>query len=253
MILYKITNRQNGKCYIGITSKPLRQRLTKHWYAAKYHKNPGSPLQAALRKYGLASFTIEEIARADSWDDLCRMEIEAIAQHGTMAPNGYNVTEGGEGTLGVSQPGYWLGKKRSPETVAKVRAGNLGKRMTPEQRARIREAIRGRKLSEEHKARIRAAKMGELNPQYGRARSKEERDKISAALTGRKHPPEFGNAISERLKVFHHSAKITTDTVRLIRAQSKAGRMGKDIAAELGLSNGAVSMIISGKRWGHVT
>ena len=50
----------------------------------------------------------------------------------------------------------WIkGKKRSPETIAKIRAANLGKKHSPEAIAKMR----GRKRSPETIAKIRAAKL----------------------------------------------------------------------------------------------
>jgi group I intron endonuclease len=97
--LYKLTS-PSGKSYIGISNKTLEARWAKHVEHACGKRNAGA-LYAALRKYGIESFTRVVLAEADDWGALCAMEIEAIKSHGTLAPGGYNLTVGGEGFVGL--------------------------------------------------------------------------------------------------------------------------------------------------------
>lgn len=96
--LYKLTS-PSGKSYIGITSKRFEARWAKHLEHAAGKRTAGA-LYAALRKYGPESFTHEVLTTSASWNELCELERATIQRLGTLAPNGYNITTGGEGVLG---------------------------------------------------------------------------------------------------------------------------------------------------------
>jgi group I intron endonuclease len=95
--LYKLTS-PTGKSYIGISLKAMESRWSKHVEHA-LGKRTGA-LYNALRKYGPDSFTRMVLAEEENWDRLCDMEVQAIREHGTKTPNGYNMTDGGEGHVG---------------------------------------------------------------------------------------------------------------------------------------------------------
>ncbi len=94
MFIYKITNKINGKSYIGQTIRSIRERWENHKTTAKYLKRD-TYLYKAIRKYGLENFTIEEIDGANSLSELNYKEFIAIHKNNTLAPNGYNLKEGG--------------------------------------------------------------------------------------------------------------------------------------------------------------
>lgn len=89
--LYKLTFK-SGKCYIGQTTRKVRIRFTQHRAAA----NRGSklPVHCAWRAHGEPDLLV--IGEFDSHEDLHLAEIEAIASHNTLSPNGYNVSFGGD-------------------------------------------------------------------------------------------------------------------------------------------------------------
>lgn len=103
MIAYEITNTANGKRYIGITTRTLRQRWNGH-VAGSRRVDATAPIYCAFRKHGVAAFTMREVARATSRADLFALEIILIAQAGSFWPNGYNATLGGEGVPGFHPP-----------------------------------------------------------------------------------------------------------------------------------------------------
>ena len=93
--IYKITNKINGKCYIG-QSDNITARWQKH---RKTPFNPNSrcynyPLYRAIRKYGLENFTFEVVEEC-SIDELEEKEIAYIAQYNAYGDFGYNQNEGG--------------------------------------------------------------------------------------------------------------------------------------------------------------
>jgi hypothetical protein len=56
-IIYKITNRINGKCYIGQTINSFYDRYGYKWWESRAYKN--EHFRRSLKKYGNQSFTVE--------------------------------------------------------------------------------------------------------------------------------------------------------------------------------------------------
>ena len=91
MFLYKITNKINGKIYIGQTINSIGKRWHNHC-----RKNHGcSAISNAIRKYSKENFTIEEIGGANSQSELNYRGWLLIHNLNSKAPNGYNLKEGG--------------------------------------------------------------------------------------------------------------------------------------------------------------
>lgn len=165
--VYKITCLATSRCYIGITVKPAALRFRQHKGDCLRGKTPGSRLHRAMRKYGLDSFSVDQIDVCSSWAEACEMEQAFVALFDTYA-NGYNATKGGEGTLGLRPTAETLtklsavrkGKPKSAEWKAKIGDANRGRVFPPvtdEARANMSAFQKGRPKSEEHKAKIRAA------------------------------------------------------------------------------------------------
>lgn len=107
--IYKITNRTSGRSYVGLTSKPLARRFKEHvdeaYHGVRRHRNGTRyAIHAALIKYGVENFTIEEIHSQLSLDEGREREIYYIKKYNSYAsnanlpnmPRGYNETPGGE-------------------------------------------------------------------------------------------------------------------------------------------------------------
>jgi group I intron endonuclease len=94
VIIYCITNKRSGKQYVGQTVGTMSRR----WYWHKLYARSGSTaaLHQAIMKYGEDSFTIEQLCVAASRQELSEKEAFYISQLKTVAPNGYNLTSGGE-------------------------------------------------------------------------------------------------------------------------------------------------------------
>ena len=102
-IVYVAVNPLNRKKYIGITCESLRKRMTNHKcnalsqdYMRIFHK--------AIRKYGFDVFNWYILSKWPSYQEAIDEEKRVIA---LIKPE-YNITQGGEGTLGCKP---WLGKK----------------------------------------------------------------------------------------------------------------------------------------------
>ena len=101
MIIYKVLNKINGKEYIGQTVGSLKIRKRKHISAAL--RNPGTIyFHKAIRKYGIDNFKWEILTECDTIEELNRLEIHYIKLYNTFN-NGYNLTLGGNGSVGCIQ------------------------------------------------------------------------------------------------------------------------------------------------------
>lgn len=89
-IIYKITNKVNGKSYIGQTRYTLEFRWRQH-----QHKRDDTYFHNAIHKYGVDNFSIEILEECDI-ADLNSREIFYIAKYDSFK-NGYNLTIGGDG------------------------------------------------------------------------------------------------------------------------------------------------------------
>lgn len=96
-IIYKITNKINGKVYIGQTITPLNQRMSKHYSRANTEENP-TGLHAAMKKYGRDNFDVEIVCECstEELDDKERYYIEFYDSYNS----GYNLTRGGQDGIG---------------------------------------------------------------------------------------------------------------------------------------------------------
>jgi group I intron endonuclease len=129
--IYKITNKINGKNYIGFDSQwPRRKNQHKH-----YLKSRKSKIYLAFNKYGWENFVWEVIYQSkDGKHCLNVMESYFINEYNSYL-NGYNETLGGDGTLGwipseeyrkkkskeqKGEKGFWYGKSIPQETKKKI-------------------------------------------------------------------------------------------------------------------------------------
>ena len=91
MWIYKITNIQNNKVYIGQTIRPIKDRFNRHINDA-LHNGIDTHFARAIRKYGKESFTIEEIDSANTQEELNQKERYWI-QYYNSVKDGYNETD----------------------------------------------------------------------------------------------------------------------------------------------------------------
>lgn len=96
-IIYKITNKINGKIYIGETTSSLEQRWKDHCKDGKNGSHNKSVLHDAIHKYGVDNFSIEQI---DEVPDEQRFEKETeyiIKYQSLVSQHGYNIVLYGTG------------------------------------------------------------------------------------------------------------------------------------------------------------
>ena len=91
MWIYKITNIQNNKVYIGQTIRPIKDRFNRHINDA-LNNALDTHFARAIRKYGKESFIIEEIDIASSQEELNKKEQYWIRYYNDKI-DGYNETD----------------------------------------------------------------------------------------------------------------------------------------------------------------
>lgn len=121
MIIYKITNKQNGKMYIGQTINSLQDRWKRHQNDA-LNNIIDTHFARAIRYYGVDNFIVEIIDTATTQEELTKKEYYWI--------NYYNSTQNG---YNENNDGFKCG-------------GNTYKNKTPEELAQIKEKIRQNKI-----------------------------------------------------------------------------------------------------------
>lgn len=138
------------------------------------------------KKHGLDVQIVQDGLTEQAAFDL---EFQLIAMHRAAGLPIVNLTNGGEGVKGL---------KRAPETAetrAKKRASALGRRMSPDAIAKTAAFHTGRKRSPETIAKMSAALKGK---NVGRVKSPEERAKLAAAATGKRHTDETRAILSAK-------------------------------------------------------
>ena len=93
--LYVITNRVNGKQYIGKTYKTIEQRFKVYVQDSKRERSKERKLYQAMNEFGAHNFYIQAIGQYEQ-SELEQKEIEYIYYYDTYE-NGYNETLGGDG------------------------------------------------------------------------------------------------------------------------------------------------------------
>ena len=163
MLIYKLTNTVNGKAYVGLTTKTVEERF-------KEHCNSKYVIGKAIRKYGKDSFTVETLETVNDINKLGDYERFYIWLYDTIAPNGYNLTDGGES-----------GFKMSEESKQKLSEAKKGKKHSEETKQKMREAKKCG-ISEEHKQKMSEARKGEKNPMLGKKLSEETKQKMGKSV-----------------------------------------------------------------------
>lgn len=111
-IVYLRTNIINGKQYIGITSMSIEDRAGAN--GSRYKNCPY--LYNAILKYGWDNFESIVLAKDLSHEKACDLEKYYIELYNTIAPNGYNLTGGGDsGSIHTD---------RTKQTISKKLMGN---------------------------------------------------------------------------------------------------------------------------------
>ena len=109
----------NGKLYVGLSTKGRKDYL-----------GSGTYLRRAIKKYSQANFVRTDLDTFLTLEEGCAKERRWVAALNSKAPNGYNLTDGGEGVFNPSDEvraamSAHCSLKR-PEVRAKLSVANMG-------------------------------------------------------------------------------------------------------------------------------
>jgi len=90
-VAFLLTNKINGKQYVGHTTTTIKKRFDKHCCPAKANKK--CVISRAIKKYGRENFIVQELAVAYNQEELTFLEGMYICWFNTLVYNeyGYNV------------------------------------------------------------------------------------------------------------------------------------------------------------------
>ena len=192
----------NNKLYIGKTTD-FSERIRGH-----KSKKPNTYIGRAINKHGWQNVQVTKLFEDVPLNDLDSLEKHSIWLMNTLVPNGYNMTLGGEGTLGykhtdeakqkVSEAN--TGRKHTEEHVRKAAEGKRGRKHSEETKKKIAESNRGKTMSSESLKKIAESKRGKPGTRTGATLSDETKEKIRNSLTGRKLSDETRRKMSEAAK-----------------------------------------------------
>lgn len=188
--IYVIENGITGKLYVGQTKNPDQRK--RYQFSRFTHSRL---LRNALAKYGQDNFDFVLLERCSSLSDLSSREIYWIAELNTLAPNGYNLTDGGETPVLSEETKALIGESRKGRKNPMYgKSGELsptfGRKHTDDVRKKISEIHRGKIIPKELREYWSIVKQGTHNgvnnPFFGKKHSEASRKKIGAAIKGRK-------------------------------------------------------------------
>jgi group I intron endonuclease len=182
MLVYLITNKKNGKKYVGQhAGKDLESYWRRNVWLAETGYQGKRLLYRAIRKYGADGFEVEPLVIVGTKQEMDYYEIGLIKVWDTTNPEkGYNITHGGDGSLGV---------KMSKETRAKMSESRTGLIMPESHRRKLSERNKGnkyalgRKMTKENHEKL-------LATHVGAKRSDEARERMRQAQLGKKQSEE---------------------------------------------------------------
>ena len=228
--IYRITNRRNGKSYIGKTSMNFGDRWDSHRSLLRSGRHSNPYLQNDWNEFGERAFEFMVICHADSEEELNFLERKYIKEY-RESGHCYNIHDGGD--VGIN-----LGKHLSDDTKRKIGEKNkqnmLGRKVSPEVRA---------KMSASQKARY-SSWTDEDRKRHGKT--------SSICASGYTWDDEAKKKFSKLQRSHPNRSKYTPDDIRAIREKRTAGASMESLAKEYGTSAAYIASIVYRKRWANI-
>ena len=116
-IVYKITNKINGKCYIGMTVRTIEERFKSHISASR--QGSSFRFHSAIRKYGVDCWDLQILEESSDISFIRKKEEKFISEYKTtISTIGYNAKPGGCGGWIVPTEKYEKWKEKQKNNVA---------------------------------------------------------------------------------------------------------------------------------------
>lgn len=178
-LIYCLTNKINGKKYVGQTWQSINRRLGQH-------KNPNGciKIHSAIEKYGMVGFDVAVLATVDDQEKADQLEMFWVAAFDCVI-NGYNISPGGRGH-----------KTFSDDTLRKMSEAKQG--FIPWNK--------GKQLSEEHKKHVSE---NHARPCLGMIHSEESRKKMSATLALGGKAKKINQSIADSIRADYDTDNYT--------------------------------------------
>lgn len=166
MLVYLVTNKIDGKRYVGQTSQPLQKRWNRHKSPMNHRRS--SYLFNAICKHGVDAFEINPLVIVGTKQEMDYYERELIRIWDLRNPEkGYNLTDGGGGMLGFklsdetkSRMAAHVKTDEHRARISEAKLGNksrLGMKHSEETKKRMSLVAKGRKFSDEHRRNLALA------------------------------------------------------------------------------------------------
>lgn len=193
--VYRIVNTTNGKVYIG-SSKNIEKRFRQHQYQLRKGTHHSPLLQRSWKVHGEGSFLFEILELCAEENLVSREQFWMDTSQCYLADKGYNCAHNAEHPRAVrwtdqhreEQRQLNLGKKMSPEAVAKTAAFHRGSKRTEATCRKISEALRKHYGSDLNGPPKKVSRKG--GGGKGVPKSEAHRQKIGDAHRGVKESPE---------------------------------------------------------------
>lgn len=261
--VYKITNKMNGKVYIGKTinvDRRYRHHMTSAFSAGK-NRNDCAKFYRNIRKYGVENFSQAEIlASFEMEDEAYAAEKQFILEYDSIE-NGMNISTGGRGVgSGIDNPNY--GQREKFQAVYK--------NLSEETKKALHAPYVGAKHSSESGKKAYQTRLdnGCIPPMTGKHHSEDSKKKISTNRTGKHSGADhylYGKQVSEenckKMSESHKgkgvgsnsaNAKLNEEQVLYIKRLLSEGVSGAEIARQFNVTSNTISKIKRGKAWTHV-
>ena len=212
-----------GYIYLNTDLKTGKQYAGKHHYHIEGQLDPsyhgsGVLWMKVLKKRPKELIKEEYIKTCYSEEEMNSDEQHYIKVFDTLYPNGYNLTEGGDGGLLCEET-----KQKISNSKKGKLAHNKGIPMNEEQKKKISESSKGKHLSEQTKKKMSEVRKGKPSPNKGKHHSEETKKKISEKGKGRHHTEESKRKMSESKKGISFS-----DEHKRKLSESKKGKQLSD-------------------------